>query len=81
MLNSWSYSSSMSKAMPVSSIEVISPERSSDCISSTESIMMPSGVSGLVMLGSEKVTASLGVVEGGSLSTRVWAMPMSTLLR
>ena len=54
------------------------PERSRYCISRTESIMMPSGVAGFMTAGRSNVTASLGVTEGGSLSTRVWAMPIST---
>ena len=54
------------------------PERSRYCISRTESIMMPSGVAGFMTAGNSNVTASLGVTEGGSLSTRVWAMPIST---
>ena len=81
MLNSASYFSSMSKAMPVSSMLVIWPERRSDCISRTESIMMPSGVAGFERLGSVNVTASFGVVDGGSLRTRVCAIPISTFER
>ena len=42
---------------------------------------MPSGVAGFERLGSVNVTASFGVVDGGSLRTRVCAIPISTFER
>ena len=73
MLYSASYFWSIAMEISVSCEDVILPERSSDCISRMDSIMIPSSVSNETSYGS--------VTEGGSLSTRVWPSPMSTLLR
>ena len=81
MLYSASYFWSIAMEISVSCEDVILPERSSDCISRMDSIMIPSSVSGRSTFGRSNETSYGSVTEGGSLSTRVWPSPMSTLLR